>query len=102
MSDIITCSKCGGSGKFIYKSGVTGHCYQRNGKGAVKRIPHKSFQISIVGNDGVRIDWLNVNAGSENAAVSKARVIAARGCYKDQIDSIKAVENGIDYTYKPI
>lgn len=32
----------------------------------------------------------------------KARVIAARGCYKDQIDSIKAVENGIDYTYKPI
>lgn len=32
----------------------------------------------------------------------KARVIAARGCYKDQIDSINAVENGIDYTYKPI
>lgn len=61
-----------------------------------------TFQISIVDNDGVRIDWLNVNAGSENAAVSKARVIAARGCYKDQIDSIKAVENGIDYTYKPI
>nr|DAW25225.1 MAG TPA: hypothetical protein [Caudoviricetes sp.] len=28
--------------------------------------------------------------------------IAARGCYKDQIASIKAVENGIDYTYKPI
>lgn len=38
----------------------------------------------------------------KNAAVSKARVIAARGCYKDQIGSIKAVENGIDYTYKPI
>lgn len=48
MSDIITCSKCGGSGKFIYKSGVTGHCYQCNGKGAVKRIAHKSFAISIV------------------------------------------------------
>lgn len=101
-TDIVTCSKCNGSGKFIYKSGMTGPCYQCNGKGSVKRIPHKSFQISIVDNDGVRIDWLNVNAGSENAAVSKARVIAARGCYKDQIDSIKAVENGIDYTYKPI
>ena len=59
MSDIITCSKCGGSGKFIYKSGVTGHCYQCNGKGAVKRIAHKSFAISIVNNDGVRIDWLH-------------------------------------------
>lgn len=68
MSDIITCSKCNGSGKFIYKSGMTGPCYKCNGKGSVKRIPHKS----------------------------------ARGCYKDQIDSIKAVENGIDYTYKPI
>lgn len=96
-TDIVICSKCNGSGKFIYKSGMTGPCYQCNGKGSVKRIPHKSFQISIVDNDGVRIDWLNVNAGSENAAVSKARVIAARGCYKDQIDSIKAVENGIDY-----
>ena len=101
-TDIVICSKCNGSGKFIYKSGMTGPCYQCNGKGSVKRIPHKSFQISIVDNDGVRIDWLNVNAGSENAAVSKARVIAARGCYKDQIGSIKAVENGIDYTYKPI
>lgn len=60
------------------------------------------YENRYVDNDGVRIDWLNVNAGSENAAVSKARVIAARGCYKDQIDSIKAVENGIDYTYKPI
>lgn len=81
---------------------MIGPCYQCNGKGSVKRIPHKSFQISIVNNDGVRIDWLNVNAGSENAAIKKVRVIAARGCYKDQIDSIKAVENGIDYTYKPI
>lgn len=90
-TDIVICSKCNGTGKYIYKSGMTGPCYQCNGKGSVKRIPHKSFQISIVNNDGVR-----------NAAIKKARVIAARGCYKDQIDSIKAVENGIDYTYKPI
>lgn len=101
-TDIVICSKCNGTGKYIYKSGMTGPCYQCNGKGSVKRIPHKSFQISIVNNDGVRIDWLNVNAGSENAAIKKARVIAARGCYKDQIGSIKAVENGIDYTYKPV
>lgn len=52
--------------------------------------------------DGVRIDWLNVNAGSENAAIKKARVIAARGCYKDQLDTITATESGIEYTYKTI
>lgn len=102
MSDIITCSKCNGSGKFIYKSGMTGPCYQCNGKGSVKRIAHKSFAISIVNNDGVRIDWLHISARSQNEAVRKASVTAARGYYKDQIDSIKAVENGIDYTYKPI
>lgn len=101
-TDIVICSKCNGSGKFIYKSGMTGPCYQCNGKGSVKRIAHKSFAISIVNNDGVRIDWLHISARSQNEAVRKARVIAARGCYKDQIDSIKAVENGIDYTYEPI
>lgn len=47
MSDIITCSKCNGSGKFIYKSGMTGPCYQCNGKGSVKRIAHKSFAILL-------------------------------------------------------
>lgn len=101
-TDIVICSKCNGSGKFIYKSGMTGPCYQCNGKGSVKRIARKSFAISIVNNDGVRIDWLHISARSQNEAVRKASVTAARGCYKDQIDSIKAVENGIDYTYKPI
>ena len=101
-TDIVIYSKCNGSGKFIYKSGMTGPCYQCNGKGSVKRIAHKSFAISIVNNDGVRIDWLNVNAGSENAAIKKARVIAARGCYKDQLDTITATESGIEYTYKTI
>lgn len=102
MSDIITCSKCGGSGKFIYKSGATGHCYQCNGKGAVKRIAHKSFAISIVNNDGVRIDWLHISARSQNEAIRKARATAARGCYKDQLDTITATESGIEYTYKTI
>lgn len=102
MSDIITCSKCGGSGKFIYKSGVTGYCYQCNGKGAVKRIAHKSFAISIVNNDGVRIDWLHISARSQNEAIIKARATAARGCYKDQLGTITATESGIEYTYKTI
>ena len=91
MSDIITCSKCNGSGKFIYKSGMTGPCYQCNGKGSVKRIAHKSFAISIMNNDGVRIDWLHINARSQNEAVRKARATAARGCYKDQLDTITAI-----------
>lgn len=68
MSDIITCSKCNGSGKFIYKSGMTGPCYQCN----------------------------------QNEAVRKARATAARGCYKDQLDTITATESGIEYTYKTI
>lgn len=101
-TDIIICGKCNGSGKFIYKSGMTGPCYQCNGKGSVKRIPHKSFQISIMNNDGVRIDWLHINAKSQNEAVRKARVTASRGCYKDQLDTITATESGIEYTYKTI
>ena len=101
-TDIVICSKCNGSGKFIYKSGMTGPCYQCNGKGSVKRIPHKSFQVSIMNNDGVRIDWLHINAKSQNEAVRKARVTASRGCYKDQLDTITATESGIEYTYKTI
>ena len=97
MSDIITCSKCNGSGKFIYKSGMTGPCYQCNGKGSVKRIAHKSFAISIMNNDGVRIDWLHISARSQNEAVRKARATAARGCYKDQLDTITATESGTRY-----
>lgn len=34
--------------------------------------------------------------------VKKARVTAARGCYKDQLDTITATESGIEYTYKTI
>lgn len=71
-TDIVICSKCNGSGKFIYKSGMTGPCYQCNGKGSVKRIAHKSFAISIVNNDGVRIDWLHISARSQNEAIRKA------------------------------
>lgn len=102
MSDMITCSKCNGSGKFIYKSGMTGHCYQCNGKGVVKRIVHKSFTISIINNDCVRIDWLRINARSQNEAIRKARATAARGCYKNQLDTIAATESGIEYTFKTI
>lgn len=102
MADIITCSKCNGSGKFIYKSGVTGHCYQCNGKGKLKRIAHKSFLITIVDNSGTRIDWLHNTANSKGEAIRKARAVAARGCYKDNVGTIDATETGIEYTYKTI
>lgn len=52
--------------------------------------------------DGVRIDWLHISARSQNEAIRKARVTAARGCYKDQLDTITATESGIEYTYKTI
>lgn len=100
MFDIIACSKCNGSGKFIYKSGMIGHCYQCNGKGTVKRITYKSFAISIINNEGIRMKWVHINAKSEKEAIRKARMIAARGCYKDNIDTIIAVEDGIEYIYK--
>lgn len=48
MSDIITCNKCGGSGKFIYKSGVVGHCYQCNG--IVNGSSHMKTVLSGVSN----------------------------------------------------
>ena len=67
-----------------------------------KSIAHKSFAISIVNNDSVRIDWLHISARSQNEAIRKARATAARGCYKDQLDTITATESGIEYTYKTI
>ena len=60
------------------------------------------FLITIIDNNGERINWLHNTARSENEAVKKARVVAARGCYKNQIDSIVATECGIEYTYKTI
>lgn len=102
MNDIIICNKCKGSGKFHYKSGMIGHCYQCNGKGKIKRIEHKVFDISIIDNEGERIEWMGVIAKSENEAIKKARKTAERGIYKNQVDTIKASERGIEYTYKAI
>lgn len=51
---------------------------------------------------GVHIDWLHMNVRSQSEAVRKARATAARGCYKDQLDTITATESGIEYTYKAI
>ena len=102
MADIIICSKCNGSGKFIYKSGATGHCYQCNGKGKLKRIAHRSFLITIVDNSNTRIDWLHIVAKSKNEAIKKARAVAFRGCYKDNVDTIDATETDTEYTYKTI
>ena len=102
MDNIIVCNKCKGSGKFQYKSGMIGYCYQCNGKGKIKRIAHKVFDISIVDNEGERIEWMCVIARSENEAIKKAKKIGERGIYKNQLDTITASERGIEYTYKAI
>lgn len=99
MAEIIVCSKCNGTGEYHFRNGVIGHCYQCNGKGRMKRTSHKKFLITIVDNGGERIDWINVSARSKTEAVRKAETIAGRGCYRDQIDTIEAHENGVEYTY---
>lgn len=101
-SEIITCEKCGGSGKFIYKSGIVGPCYPCNGSGKLKRMSHKSFKIFINDESGYSFPWLNVAAQTQAEAIRKARKIGKNGCYKDRLDTIAAVENGICYTYKAI
>lgn len=100
--EIVPCGKCKGSGKFIYKSGIVGPCYGCNGSGKLKKIPHKSFSITIHDENGCPFRWLHVNARSKTEAERKARKIGENGCYKDRLDTIAAVEDGIEYTYKAL
>ena len=57
MSDIITCSKCGGSGKFIYKSGVTGHCYQCNGKAPEVKMKPSEKPVRLLPVAAIKTSW---------------------------------------------
>ena len=100
--EIVSCSKCKGSGKYIYKSGSVGPCYCCNGSGKLKKIPNKSFTITIHDENGCLLRWLHVNARSKSEAEQKARKIGANGCYKKCLDTIVANEDGIEYTYKPL
>lgn len=102
MNEIVQCSKCKGTGKFEYKSGMTGVCYACNGKGRLKKIEHKNFKITIINNDGKRINWIGQNAKTEKEAIRKARKIAERGCYSQNADTIEAIENGVSYDFKKI
>ena len=103
MSEIIICSKCNGTGKFIYKSGMIGQCYQCNGKGKIKKIPHKKWQAFITMEDGEDpVAWLGINANTENMAIKKAKEIALKGCYAKYIDTVRVELKGIEYTYRPL
>lgn len=63
---------------------------------------HKSFLIMISDENGNPFPWLNVSARSKAEAERKARKIGLNGCYKDRLDTVSAVENGISYTYKTL
>ena len=76
--EVVTCSKCNGSGEYIYRSGIVGHCYPCNGSGKLKRYTHKQFLIRISDNSGIPFDWLNVKARTEAEAIKKARKIAKK------------------------
>jgi DnaJ-class molecular chaperone len=102
MTKIIKCKKCDGTGKFVYKSGIEGICYDCNGKGKIAEIERKAFTITIINNEGKRINWIGQNAKNEKEAIRKAEKIAERGCYAEYINTIKAIENGVSYDYKKI
>jgi DnaJ-class molecular chaperone len=103
MANIVTCSKCNGTGKFHYQSGMIGQCYNCDGIGQLKQTEQKQYSISIVDCDNNnRIQWIHVDAKTEKAAIKKAETIALRGCYKDNIDTIQAEEKGIIYKYSKI
>lgn len=100
MKEIVICSKCGGNGKFEYKNGMTGACYQCDGKGRQYRYTTQNFKITIETDKGNRIDWLHITGKSSAEAARKARKIAERGIYK--ADTIKAEPDGVTYTYRKI
>ena len=102
MSNIVTCSKCKGTGKYHFDNGMIGLCYDCGGIGKVKQTAHKQYVISIIDTDGIRIKWIHVNANTEQTAIKKAREIALKGCYKDNVDTIEAKEEGIIYNYTKI
>lgn len=102
MAEIVKCQKCDGTGKFEYKSGMIGICYGCGGKGKLKKIEHKNFKITIINNDGERINWIWQNAKTEKEAIRKARKIAECGCYSQNADTIEAIESGVSYDYRKI
>ena len=66
---IVTCSKCNGTGKYHFDNGMIGQCYSCDGIGKLKQIEHKQYIISIIDNDGIRIKWFHVNANTEQTAI---------------------------------
>lgn len=102
MKEIVICSKCKGSGKYEYRSGIEGVCYQCDGKGKQYKYTAQSFKISIETDEGRRIDWINITGKSKAEAERKAKKIAERGIYKDKADTIIAEPDGVTHTYRKI
>ena len=103
MSELVQCGKCKGTGKYIFNNGMTGHCYACNGRGMVKRIPHKEWTAFIETEKGEAPKAiLNVAARSEGEALKKAKEIFARGVYRDALDTVSVKLNGIKYNYRAL
>jgi hypothetical protein len=99
---IVTCSKCNGTGRFHYQSGMIGQCYNCDGIGQIKQTEQKQYSISIVDTNGNRIEWIHVEAKTEKAAIKKAETIALKGVYKDNTNTIQAIDEGTVYKYSKI
>ena len=88
-----TCSKCKGSGKYFFKNGMVGQCYQCDGRGVVERTEQKRWGVKIVMDDsGEKKKWLSLEAETEKQAIQKAKRIAKRGCYAPYVDTIEVFE----------
>jgi DnaJ-class molecular chaperone len=100
--NVVPCSKCKGTGKFQYNSGMIGQCYNCDGIGKLKQTERKQYGISIIDTNGERIKWTTVTANTEPEAIRKAEKIAIRGVYKDNINTIQATEKGVTFKYSKI
>lgn len=100
---ICKCSKCNGTGKYFFRNGMVGHCYQCDGRGIVERTEKKRWLVKIVMDEsGEKKNWLRVAAETEKRAIQKAKIIAKRGCYACYSDTIEVCEDGSECEYKVV
>lgn len=92
---MVTCPKCKGKGNVNgYENIQNGICFMCSGTGKVPETKVKQrYSMSIIDNEGNRIRWTNVEAKSEIEAIKKAKKIALRGIYKENIDTIIATKS---------
>lgn len=100
-ADVVTCSKCEGTGKYYFNNGMVGVCYGCDGRGIIRRIAHKNYLVTVFDGEK-RIKWIHVWADGPKSAMTKAKKTAVKGCFKGYVDTIEVTEDGTAYTYSKL